>query len=83
MIGIHDSHRSLRDRWASRFRSLPQPARDALRNALYDLRHEALDRAQLSWVRHKAPMAYYWKVVAVYAGHLARTLKHRGTADDA
>ena len=80
MTGIHDSHRSLINQWSSRFRALPEPAREALRDALRDLRNEALERAQLSWVRHKAPMAYYWKVVAVYAGHLARTLNRRGSS---
>ena len=78
MQGIHQSHQRLINQWASRFCSLPEPARDALRGALCDLREEALKRAHLSWARYKAPMACYWKVVAVYAGHLARTLHRRG-----
>lgn len=75
MHGIHQSHQRLLNQWASRFCSLPAPARDALRAALHDLREEALKRADISWARHKAPMACYWKVVAVYAGHLAKTLR--------
>ena len=75
MQSIHQSHQHLLNQWASRFSSLPAPAREALHDALQDLREEALTRAQVSWARHKAPMAYYWKVVAVYAGHLAKTLR--------
>lgn len=30
---------------------------------------------QVQWGRHKAPMALYWKVVGVYAGHIARALR--------
>ena len=41
---------------------------------LIDLRRDALARAEKSWRSHKAPMAAYWKSVAVYAGHLARVL---------
>ncbi len=67
--------RELQSRWRRRFDELPAPARDALRDALLDLRTDALDRAQASWARHKAPMALYWKVVGVYAGHLARALR--------
>ena len=47
----------------------------AWRDALLDLREDALHRAELQWRRHKAPMACYWKSVGVYAGHLARTLR--------
>ena len=35
---------------------------------------DALARAELQWKRHKAPMALYWKVGGVYAGHLARAI---------
>ena len=77
MKSLHQSHQGLLDRWSSRFRALPAPAREALTEALLDLRKEAFDRAQLSWSRHKAPMACYWKVVAVYAGHLCKTLSRK------
>lgn len=72
---IRDADRTLRQSWGERFADLPAPAREALRSALLDLRSDALDRAQLQWRRHKAPMALYWKVVGVYAGHLARSLR--------
>ena len=72
---IREADRQLKARWERRFRALSPAARDALRGALLDLRADALRRAQTSWERHKAPMAAYWKVVGVYAGHLARALR--------
>lgn len=38
---------------------------------LRELSQDARDRATACWKSHKAPMALYWKVVAVYARHLA------------
>ena len=73
--GLRARDRELQSRWRRRFDELPAPARDALRDALLGLRADALDRAEASWARHKAPMALYWKVVGVYAGHLARALR--------
>ena len=72
---IHRSDADLKHAWRARFQALPPAARHALRAALLDLREDALHRAQLQWRRHKAPMACYWKVVGVYAGHLARALR--------
>lgn len=46
-----------------------------LRLVLLELRHDAQTRAEECWRRHKAPMAAYWKVVSVYAGHLSRVLR--------
>ena len=43
--------------------------------ALLDLRQDEQVRAEDCWRRHKAPMAAYWKAVAVYAGHIARVLR--------
>lgn len=54
---------------------LDPPTRSTLRAILLDLAEDARDRADESWRRHKAPMAAYWKAVAVYAGHLARVLR--------
>ena len=65
----------LKHRWARRFQELPPPARDALRTALLDLRADAAYLAELQWRRRKGPMALYWRVVSVYAGHLARALR--------
>ena len=72
---IHRADADLKHAWRSRFQALPPSARRALREALLDLRKDALHRAELQWRRHKAPMACYWKAVGVYAGHLARTLR--------
>ena len=75
---IRKADRDLKTAWRSRFASLPPPARTALRAALLDLRADALRRAEAQWRRHKAPMALYWKVVGVYAGHLARAIPRSG-----
>jgi len=72
---IRQADKTLKDRWLDRFRQLPPEAREALRGALMDLRRDALDRAQHQWAKNKAPMAFYWKVVGVYAGHIARALR--------
>ena len=42
-----------------------------------DIRQDAKNRAESCWRKHKAPMALYWKVLAVYSGHLARMLRER------
>ena len=72
---IHEGDKALKARWAARFNALPPAARVALREALMDLRADALRRAEYCWGRHKAPMAYYWKVVGVYAGHLGCAIR--------
>ena len=59
---------------AARIAGLPPEARWALRDLLLDLSKDARARAAESWRRHKAPMAVYWKAVAVYARHVARLL---------
>ena len=71
---IRQADRALKERWLERFSALPLDARLALRAALLELREDALQRAELQWRRHKSPMAFYWKVVGVYAGHLARAI---------
>jgi hypothetical protein len=43
-----------------------------LRDLLLAIRADAQARAAECWRKHKAPMACYWKAVAVYAGHAAR-----------
>lgn len=52
--------------------ALPADARQALRALLIDISADARARAEKCWRTHKAPMAAYWKAVAVYAGHAAR-----------
>lgn len=59
---------------AAKLAELPSESRAALRALLLDLAADAGKRAQLSWRSHKAPMALYWKIVAVYARHTARLL---------
>lgn len=72
---IHRADAELKHAWRETFSVLPVEARMALRSALMSLRADALQRAELQWRRHKAPMALYWKVVGVYAGHLARAIR--------
>lgn len=62
---------------AQRMNDLPEESRAALRALLLDLRDDARTRAQKAWRTHKAPLAVYWKVVAVYAYHLSRLLAPR------
>ena len=71
---IHDADKTLKSQWLRRFQCLPPEAKFQLKRALQDLREDALKRAEHSWRKHKAPMALYWKVVGVYAGHLARAI---------
>lgn len=71
---IRAGDKALKAAWRETFAALPAEARAALRAALLSLRADALARAQLQWRRHKAPMALYWKVVGVYAGHIARAI---------
>lgn len=58
----------------ARLKALPEPVRHALRDLARELAADARRRAEKAWRTHKAPMAVYWKAVAVYAGHLARAL---------
>lgn len=59
----------------ARLQSLSPVARAELRQLLLELRVDSQARAEECWRRHKAPMAAYWKVVSVYAGHVARVLR--------
>jgi hypothetical protein len=52
--------------------NLPPEARAALRALLVEIGADARARADECWRKHKAPMACYWKALAVYAGHAAR-----------
>ena len=60
---------------AARINNLHPAVRGELRALLLDRRRDAQIRAEECWRRHKAPMATYWKVVSVYAGHIARVLR--------
>lgn len=61
-----------------RLQALPPDVRRDLAAVLMDLRREAQGLADKSWKTHKAPMAAYWKAVAVYAGHTARAIRDGG-----
>lgn len=39
------------------------------------IRRKSAETSEKSWRKHKAPMAYYWKVVGVYFGHISRAIK--------
>jgi hypothetical protein len=45
-----------------------------VRNVFIAIRDDARERDAESWRKHKAPMALYWKCVAVYSNHIARVL---------
>ncbi|MGN6491185.1 MAG: hypothetical protein ACTHLE_04255 [Agriterribacter sp.] len=72
---IRQADKTLKQQWSDTFSSLNTESKIALKGALLALRDDALSRAKYSWNRHKAPMALYWKVVGVYAGHLAKSIK--------
>jgi hypothetical protein len=65
---------------AARAADMPREAREWLLIFLQDIRFDAQKKAQKSWASHKAPQALYWKIVAVYAGHIAKVLRKTGTA---
>lgn len=60
---------------AARIQSLPLEAKVALRALMIELSGDALELANQSWRRKKAPMAAYWKAVSVYAKHASRLAK--------
>lgn len=55
--------------------ALPSESRAALRKVLKAISADARVRAEKCWRTHKAPMAAYWKAVAVYANHTSRVLR--------
>lgn len=55
--------------------NLEPASKAALRGLLQQIRDDARARADKCWRTHKAPMAAYWKAVAVYANHTQRILK--------
>jgi hypothetical protein len=64
---------------AARIANLPPECREVLAALLSDISQDARQRAEKCWRTHKAPMAAYWKAVAVYAGHAKKlTRSHQG-----
>lgn len=62
---------------AAKLATLPPECQAALHELLLEIRADARARADLCWKKHKAPMAAYWKAVAVYVNHTSRLLKAR------
>lgn len=58
-----------------RMSRLPNWALRELSEALTELSADARERAEESWRKHKAPMAAYWKAVAVYARYLRLAIR--------
>lgn len=54
--------------------ALPVESQRALRSVLKAISADSRERAEKCWRTHKAPMAAYWKAVAVYANHTSRVL---------
>lgn len=50
-------------------------AQRTLARLLEEIAKDAGSRAREAWARHKAPMACYWKMVSVYARHIARAIR--------
>lgn len=59
----------------SALQSLPRESQAALKLLLRQISADARERADKCWKTHKAPMAAYWKAVAVYANHTQRLLR--------
>lgn len=59
---------------AAAIQSLPADSKATLKALLKEISSDARARATKAWVTHKAPMAVYWKAVAVYTNHLQRLL---------
>jgi hypothetical protein len=72
---IRRADKTLKEKWAETFNALPVDSKKALKAALNELSKDARKRSSYSWNKHKAPMALYWKVVSVYAGHILRSIK--------
>lgn len=53
---------------------LSPEARAALKEMLRNISKDCRVRANKAWASHKAPMAAYWKSLAVYANHMQRLL---------
>jgi hypothetical protein len=72
---IRQANIELKKEYQQLFSQLPEDSKTALKKALLTLRKDALIKANHCWKKHKAPMALYWKVVGVNAGHIARSIK--------
>jgi hypothetical protein len=60
-------------------RNLSPEARAAVHSLMKQISADARERAEKCWRTHKAPMAAYWKAVAVYANHTSRLVRPEPT----
>lgn len=58
-----------------KLQDLAPEAQAALKAVLREISSDARIRAEKCWRTHKAPMAAYWKAVAVYANHTQKLLR--------
>lgn len=58
-----------------RLQALPPDVRHTIADLLADIRDDAREKAQKSWLKNKGPMAAYWKAVGAYAEHIRRVVK--------
>lgn len=63
---------------ATRALDMPDEARTWLIAFLYDIRKDAQVKAVKAWESYKAPTAMYWRIIAVYSGHIAKVLRKVG-----
>ncbi len=59
----------------AQLQALDDTSKAALVAVLAGIQRESRALAEKSWRTHKAPMAAYWKAVAVYANHISRALR--------
>lgn len=62
---------------AKKIAAAPPEIRALWRELCMEIRTEAKLRAEKCWRTHKAPMACYWKVISVLAGHAARLAREK------
>lgn len=67
---------------AQRASSMPPEAREWLIGFLLDLRRDARERAEHCWRARKSPLAVYWRVIGVWASHLAHALRKTAPAGE-
>ncbi len=60
---------------AAKVEQIDGQALELLAELLLALADDCAERARKAWRTHKAPMACYWKICAVYARHVARALR--------
>lgn len=49
--------------------------RGAVLELMAEIRADCATRAERAWVKHKGPVASYWRVTGTIVGHTARAIK--------